>query len=126
METKSKNISLKAILLSIAIGIWAIVLQNAGIIPTNQNVKVVNSVDVSGTVDVGEVDVNITKINGWRAYSTIKKKIMIDILNIHFNFLTFFSLIKKLVLYFSVFVIIPPCRNVFSIHPLSPAQMISD
>jgi hypothetical protein len=67
METKSKNISLKAILLSIAIGIWAIVLQNAGIIPTNQNVKVVNSVDVSGTVDVGEVDVNITKINGWRA-----------------------------------------------------------
>jgi len=79
METKPKNISLKAILLSIAIGIWAIVLQNVGIIPTNQNVKVVNSVDVSGTVDVGntvdvqgsvdvgEVDVNITKINGWRA-----------------------------------------------------------
>lgn len=69
METKSKNISLKAILLTIAVGIWAIVLQNAGIIPTNQNVKVVNevdayvrgSVDVDNTVDInGSVDVDNT------------------------------------------------------------------
>ena len=87
METKSQNFSLKAIQISIAIGIWAIVLQNAGIIPTNQNVKVVNSVDVSGTVDigntvdvqgsvdVGEVDVNITKINGWKAANYYKYSI---------------------------------------------------
>jgi hypothetical protein len=82
METKSKNISLKAILITMTIGIWAIVLQNAGIIPTNQNVKVVNTVDtyvnggnidadVSGSVDVdnsvdvsGYMDVNIEAING--------------------------------------------------------------
>lgn len=73
MEQKSRNISLKAILISIAIGIWAIVLQNAGVIPTNQNVKVVNtvdayvrgSVDVDNTVDVsGYLDVNLEAING--------------------------------------------------------------
>ncbi len=79
MEKKSKNISLKAILLTIAIGIWAIVLQNAGIIPTNQNVKVVNevdayvrgsvdvdnTVDINGSVDVDNtVDINIEEING--------------------------------------------------------------
>lgn len=63
METKTKNISLKAILIIIAAGIWAIVLQNAGIIPTNQNVKVVNEVDayVRGRVDVeGSVSVDNT------------------------------------------------------------------
>lgn len=73
METKSKNLSLKAILGIIAIGIWAIVLQNAGVIPTNQNVKVVNTVDayVRGSVDVdntvevsGYLDVNLEAING--------------------------------------------------------------
>ena len=73
MEAKTKNISLKAILLTIAVGIWAIVLQNAGVIPTNQNVKVVNTVDVNGSVRVsGEVDanvgntvdINISAING--------------------------------------------------------------
>ena len=73
MEQKSKNISLKAILISIALGIWVIVLQNAGVIPTNQNVKVVNTVDakVRGSVDVenevevsGNVDVNLEAING--------------------------------------------------------------
>lgn len=76
MEQKSKNLSLKAILISIAVGIWAIVLQNAGVIPTNQNVKVVNTVDtyvnggnidadVSGSVSVDNtVDVNIKKILG--------------------------------------------------------------
>lgn len=73
MEQKSKNLSLKAILISIAVGIWAIVLQNAGVIPTNQNVKVVNTVDtyvnggnidadVSGSVSVDNtVDVNIER-----------------------------------------------------------------
>lgn len=78
METKSKNISLKAILITIAVGIWAIVLQNAGVIPTNQNVKVVNTVDVSGNVDAdvsgsvsvdNTVDINISEVNGRQAKS---------------------------------------------------------
>lgn len=61
MNTKIKDISLKAILLSIAVGIWAIVLQNAGIIPTNQNVYINGgSVDVSGNVDVD----NTVRVNG--------------------------------------------------------------
>lgn len=71
MEVKSKNILLKAILIVIAVGIWAIVLQNAGIIPTNQNVKVVNEVDayVRGSVDVDNtVDVNIDAINGYSRF----------------------------------------------------------
>ncbi len=54
METKTKNISLTVILSIIAVGIWAIVLQNAGVIPTNQNV-------ISNTVDI-----NISAINGHR------------------------------------------------------------
>jgi len=74
METKSKNISLKAILIIMTIGIWAVVLQNAGIIPTKQNVyvkggyidaDVSGSVDIDNTVDVnGYIDVNIEAING--------------------------------------------------------------
>jgi len=64
METKSKNISLKAILIAIGIGIWVIVLQNAGIIPTKQNVYVKGGyidADIDGTVDVrGSVDVDNT------------------------------------------------------------------
>jgi hypothetical protein len=36
MEIKSKNISLKAILIVIGLGIWVMVLQNAGVIPTKQ------------------------------------------------------------------------------------------
>ncbi len=74
MEPKNNKI----ILIVIACGIWAIVLQNMGIIPTTQDVEVVNSVDVEGTIDVGntvnvdgyidvgEVDVNISKINGYK------------------------------------------------------------
>ena len=65
----------KLIFIAIAIGIWAIVLQNAGIIPTKQNVYVkggyVNA-DVSGSVDIdnaieidGTIDVNIDEINGY-------------------------------------------------------------
>ncbi|HLS70998.1 MAG TPA: hypothetical protein VK027_05000 [Chitinophagaceae bacterium] len=76
MMTKSKNISLKTILISIGVGIWVIVLQYAGIIPTKQNVyvkggpidaninKAVNvrgSVDIANTVRVrGSVDVDNT------------------------------------------------------------------
>lgn len=63
----------RTIFIIIAIGIWAIVLQNAGIIPTNQNVYVDGGhVNVSGSVDIdnaidlnGDVDVNIKAINGY-------------------------------------------------------------
>lgn len=67
-----KGSSTKIILISISIGIWVIALQNMGIIPTNQNVKVTNIVeaDVSGSVDIdnavkvnGYLDVNIAAIN---------------------------------------------------------------
>ena len=68
METKSKNLSLKAILIIIAVGIWAIVLQNAGVIPTKQNVYVKGGyvdADVNGRVCVdNEVDINLSSING--------------------------------------------------------------
>ncbi len=76
MENQSLNKTSKILLLVIAIGIWAIVLQNAGIIPTNQNVKVVNTVDthvtggslnadVSGRVSVGNtVSVSIDEVLG--------------------------------------------------------------
>ncbi len=67
MESKNNNISLKVILGLIAIGIWAIVLQNAGVVPTKQNVYVKGgyvgmdgSVRVSGSVDVDNmVDINL-------------------------------------------------------------------
>lgn len=56
-----KILSLKSILVIIAIGIWMLVLQNLGIIPVTQDVSVENTVDVSGTVDVGNtVDVSGT------------------------------------------------------------------
>jgi len=68
MTTNTVN---KIVLPLIAIGIWAIVLQNAGIIPTSQNVEVTNrvrvrgSVDINNTVDVsGYLDVNLEAING--------------------------------------------------------------
>lgn len=78
MATKSKNISLKAILIAIGLGIWIMVLQNAGIIPTKQNVyvkggyvdvdntvKVRGSVDVSGSVDVDNtISVSIDEVLG--------------------------------------------------------------
>lgn len=83
METKGKNISLKAILIAIGAGIWVLVLQNAGIIPKlvgtengtqtvyvtggNINADVDGTVDVRGSVDVGNtVDINIHEINGHR------------------------------------------------------------
>lgn len=75
METKSKNISLKAILIIIAVGIWITVFQNAGIIPTEQRVRVTNTVDANANV-IGEVeientvDVNIEEINGYNTVTT--------------------------------------------------------
>jgi len=82
MDTKSSNISLKVILIIIAIGIWVIALQNTGLIPIRQNVyveggyidaevsgsvRVNNTVDISGSIDVlntvsvsGSVDVDNT------------------------------------------------------------------
>lgn len=57
---KFKILSLKSILVIIAIGIWMLVLQNLGIIPVTQDVSVENTVDVSGTVDVG----NIVDVSG--------------------------------------------------------------
>lgn len=75
METKSKNISLKAILIIIAVGIWIAAFQNAGIIPTEQHVKVTNTVDtystVTGEVEIENmVDVNIEAINGYNTVTT--------------------------------------------------------
>ena len=59
-EIKGKQISLKAILLTIAIGIWMLVLQNLGIFCASKDVKVKNCVDVEGTVDIGNtVDVSV-------------------------------------------------------------------
>jgi hypothetical protein len=78
MDTKSKNISLKAILIAIGVGIWVLVLQNAGIIPKLvgakngiQTVYVTGGsidADVSGSVSVDNtVDINISEINGHRS-----------------------------------------------------------
>lgn len=66
MESVRKNISLKTILIFIAVGIWVIVLQNTGLIPTKQNVYIKGgSLDVDGTVSVrGSVDVdNMVDVN---------------------------------------------------------------
>jgi len=73
MINNLKNSSIKIILITISIGIWVIALQNMGIIPMNQNVKVINTIeaDVSGKVDIGNsvnvngyLDVNLDAING--------------------------------------------------------------
>lgn len=89
METKSKNISLKVILISIGAGIWTLVLQNAGIIPklvgTENGTQTVyvkggkidadinGTVDVRGSVDINNtVDVNIHEINGYNQVTTGK------------------------------------------------------
>jgi hypothetical protein len=78
MENQTKNISLKVILISMTLGVWAIVLQNAGVIPTSQNVNVVNGIDanvngtvtVSGSVDIDNtVDINVKEIQGRSAGS---------------------------------------------------------
>ena len=56
---KTFHLSLKGILLVIAVCIWMLVLQNFGIFPSTQDVRVKNAVDVSGAVDV-----NLQYING--------------------------------------------------------------
>lgn len=61
-EKLSSKIAVYGILLSIAIGVWVIVLQNLGVIPISQRVKVVGIVDayVSGSVDIDNtVDVEV-------------------------------------------------------------------
>lgn len=56
----SADISLKSILLAIAIGVWILVLQNFGIIPISQNVNVTNDVEIEGDVRVNNtVDVSV-------------------------------------------------------------------
>ena len=76
---ESKNISIKAILIVMCIGIWVIVLQNAGILPKNQSmyieggnvevdnlVRVRGSVNVKGSVDIDNtVDVNLDEVLGY-------------------------------------------------------------
>ena len=49
-----KTLSLKTILMAIAVGIWMFVLQNLGVIPVAQDVRVKNTIDadVSGRVYV--------------------------------------------------------------------------
>lgn len=75
METKS----IKLILISIAIGIWVLVLQNFGVFNEDkaQSVRVVNSVGINGSVEVegrvnigNTVDVNIHEINGHNEVTT--------------------------------------------------------
>jgi hypothetical protein len=74
-ENLSSKITVYGILLSIAIGVWVIVLQNLGVIPISQRVKVVGMVDayVSGSVDIDNtvdvevsntVDVNLEEVIG--------------------------------------------------------------
>ena len=80
MELKLKSNLSKVILIIMTIGIWVVVLQNAGIIPTKNivyvkggyieadvsgSVYVSGSVDVSGSVSIdNEVDVNLSSVNG--------------------------------------------------------------
>jgi hypothetical protein len=76
MDRGFKNF-IRIILISISLGIWLIVLQNSGIIPSKKNVYVDggnieadinNTVEVNGSVNIDdEVDVNIRKVNGWAA-----------------------------------------------------------
>jgi hypothetical protein len=62
MENKFKNKYLIIILITILIGIWGVFLQNLGIIPTVNNVIVLNPIKIKGSVYVaGEVDANINK-----------------------------------------------------------------
>jgi len=73
MDKKSKNISLKAILIIIALGVWILIIQNA-IIHKNQIVyvrggnidaSIENTVDVKGSVDVyNTVSVSIEQVRG--------------------------------------------------------------
>lgn len=51
--------------MAIAVGIWVLVLQNLGVIPVAQDVRIKKTVKVSGNVDVDNtIDVNLQEING--------------------------------------------------------------
>ena len=75
MENKHFN---KITLLSIAVGVWIIVLQNFNVFKGEESATPVNivntvdvkgSVDVEGTVDVGNtVDINISAVNGYGGF----------------------------------------------------------
>ena len=75
---KGKNLSIKALLVVIAVGIWASVLQNAGIIPSagkqvyvvggDIDANVSGAVDIRNTVDVdvqNQVSVDIERVLGY-------------------------------------------------------------
>ncbi len=75
MRTHIKFI--KTALVIIAVGVWIIVLQNAGILPqilpqvvvADSALRVMGEVDVNNTVFVkGAVDVNIESINGYSKF----------------------------------------------------------
>lgn len=53
-----KNLSLKSILVIIAIGIWMLVLQNLGVIPVAQDIRVINTVDADVSGSVVDADVS--------------------------------------------------------------------
>lgn len=56
------------VLILIALGIWAVVLQNAGIIPSGKQVEVTNVVRMQGINEYGNLlDINLRHINGWPA-----------------------------------------------------------
>lgn len=75
---KGRNLSIKVLLIVIAVGIWANVLQNAGIIPSagkqvyvvggDIDANVSGAVDVRNTVDVdvqNQVSVDIERVLGY-------------------------------------------------------------
>ncbi len=75
MEVNSRFIKLA--LIFIAIGIWVLIFQNAGIIPqvAPQRIAVDSALNVTGSVDVdntvfikGSVDANIESINGYSKF----------------------------------------------------------
>jgi predicted nucleic acid-binding protein len=75
MEINSRF--MKVILVSIAVGIWVLIFQNAGVIPQvkPQRIAVDSALNVMGSVDVdntvfikGSVDANIESINGYSKF----------------------------------------------------------
>lgn len=77
-----RRISLRFLLITIALGIWILVLQNAGIIPTSQNVyirggdvgvygtvsaEIDDPIHIQGSVEIsgGHVSVNLSEILGY-------------------------------------------------------------
>ncbi|MCF8228696.1 MAG: hypothetical protein K9G58_07405 [Bacteroidales bacterium] len=72
-----ENKTLRNILISIAVGIWFIVFQNAGIIPqiTPTVVRADSALQISGSVRIddivfvkGKVDANLESINGYAKF----------------------------------------------------------